>query len=124
MSLFAVISAVATDASEPDGGFGDEDDEPDDAVAEEFELTLAPPPPLAGSTGVDGTAAITRKEEKRQLRESNATVARELVRRTRLTHGQVNAELNRLSKVRRVSEATVDELERRLAAGDRWLAKT
>jgi superfamily II DNA or RNA helicase len=124
MSLFAVISAVATDASEPDGGFGDEDDEPDDAVAEEFELTLAPPPPLSGSTGVDGTAAITRKEEKRQLRESNATVARELVRRTRLTHGQVNAELNRLSKVRRVSEATVDELERRLAAGDRWLAKT
>jgi hypothetical protein len=36
----------------------------------------------------------------------------------------VNAELNRLSKVRKVSEATVDELERRLAAADRWLAKT
>jgi hypothetical protein len=41
-----------------------------------------------------------------------------------MTHGQVNAELNRLSRVRKVSEATIDELERRLAAADRWLAKT
>jgi superfamily II DNA or RNA helicase len=126
MSLFAVISAVATDATEPFGDFGEDDDELDDGVADEFELTLAPPPPLAGVTDpvAGGTATITRKEEKRELRESNATVARELVRRTRMTHGQVNAELNRLSKVRKVSEATVDELERRLAAADRWLAKT
>ena len=125
MSLFAVISAVATGASEPFGDFGEDDDELDDGVADEFELTLAPPPPLAGATGGEaGATTIVRKEEKRQLRESNATVARELVRRTRMTHGQVNAELNRLSKVRKVSEATVDELERRLAAADRWLAKT
>jgi superfamily II DNA or RNA helicase len=126
MSLFAVISAVATDATEPFGDFGEDDDELDDGVADEFELTLAPPPPLAGVTDpvAGGTATITRKEEKRELRESNATVARELVRRTRMTHGQVNAELNRLSKVRKVSEATVGELERRLAAADRWLAKT
>jgi superfamily II DNA or RNA helicase len=126
MSLFAVISAVATDATEPFGDFGEDDDELDDGVADEFELTLAPPPPLAGATDpvAGGTATITRKEEKRELRESNATVARELVRRTRMTHGQVNAELNRLSKVRKVSEATVGELERRLAAADRWLAKT
>jgi hypothetical protein len=36
----------------------------------------------------------------------------------------VNAELNRLSGVRRVTEATIEQLERRLAAADRWLAKT
>jgi hypothetical protein len=36
----------------------------------------------------------------------------------------VNSELNRLSRVRKVSEATIDELERRLAAADKWLAKT
>jgi hypothetical protein len=36
----------------------------------------------------------------------------------------VNAELNRLSGVRRVSEATLEQLERRLAAGDRWLVKS
>jgi hypothetical protein len=41
-----------------------------------------------------------------------------------MTHAQVNAELNRLSGVRRVTEATIDQLERRLHVGDRWLAKT
>jgi hypothetical protein len=67
---------------------------------------------------------MTRREEKTQLREANATVARELVRRTGMTHARVNAELNRLSSVRRVSEATVDQLERRLVCADKWLAKT
>jgi superfamily II DNA or RNA helicase len=125
MSLFAVISAVATDPTEPgrDDAY-DDDDDSDDGDADEFELTLAPPPPLSGAADGGSEATVTRREEKRELRESNATVARELVRRTRLTHGQVNAELNRLSKVRKVSEATVDELERRLAAADRWLSKT
>jgi hypothetical protein len=36
----------------------------------------------------------------------------------------VNAERNRHSGVRRVTEATVEVLERRLAAADRWLVKT
>jgi superfamily II DNA or RNA helicase len=123
MSLFAALSAVATEASDPSGDFGDEL-ELDDGPNDEIELTLAPPPPLAGRADERGTATLTRKEEKHELREANAKVARELVRRTRMTHGQVNAELNRLSRVRKVSEATIDELERRLAAADRWLAKT
>jgi hypothetical protein len=123
MSLFAVISAVATDAPEPDDL--DYDPEPDHEGADEIELTLAPPPLLAGGgSGLTGAALLTRREEKQILRDANASVARELVRRTGLPHGRVNAELNRLSGVRRVSEATVAELERRLAAGDRWLAKT
>ena len=121
MSLFAVISAVATSVDV----HGDEFDffQLDEEGGEEVELTLAPPPPLAGGLGA-GTATLTRKEEKRVLRDANATVARELVRSTRLTHAQVNAELNRLSGVRRVTEATIEQLEQRLAAGDRWLAKT
>jgi len=41
-----------------------------------------------------------------------------------LTHAQVNAELNRRAGVRRVTEATIDQLERRLVAADRWLART
>jgi superfamily II DNA or RNA helicase len=123
MSLFAAISAVATGAREPDDL--PYDPEPDHDGAEEIELALAPPPPLAGVPEEDGAVAtLTRREEKRVLRDQNATVARELVRRTRLTHGQVNAELNRLSGVRRVSEATLEQLERRLGAADRWLAKT
>jgi hypothetical protein len=128
LSLFAVISAVATAA--PDHADNDAfpyelEDLDDDA--DEFELTLAPPPPLAGDGGsiaATGTATITRREEKQQLRDANATVARELVRRTGMTHARVNAELNRLSSVRRVSEATIDQLERRLTCADRWLAKT
>jgi hypothetical protein len=36
----------------------------------------------------------------------------------------VNAELNRRTGVRKVSEATLEQLERRLAAADRWLART
>jgi superfamily II DNA or RNA helicase len=122
MSLFAVLSAVATEASDPASDFGDEP-ELDDGPNDEIELTLAPPPPLTGGAEV-GAVTITRKEEKGALRDANAKVARELVRRTRMTHGQVNAELNRLSRVRKVSEATIDELERRLAAADKWLAKT
>jgi hypothetical protein len=122
MSLFAALSAVATDVDEPDDL--PYDPEPAAGGAEEIELTLAPPPPLAGDGPAAGTATLTRREEKRILRDQNATVARELVRRTRLTHAQVNAELNRLSGVPRVTEATIEQLERRLAAADRWLAKS
>jgi superfamily II DNA or RNA helicase len=120
MSLFAVISAVATSVDLHDDEFFELLDE---SRGEVVELALAPPPPLAAAPGA-GAATVTRKEEKRVLRDANATVARELVRRSRLTHAQVNAELNRLSGVRRVTEATIEQLERRLAAGDRWLAKT
>jgi superfamily II DNA or RNA helicase len=127
LSLFAVISAVATDAAEPldDDDFDDEPEEHDEDDSA-FELTLAPPPPLAGGgdEAGGGTVVLTRREHKKQLREANADVARELVRRTALTHAQVNSELNRLSGVRRVSEATIEQLERRLAAGERWLVKS
>ena len=123
MSLFAAISAVATDATGFDDLGHDELDDGDDDGLDGFELTLAPPPPLSGG-GDTGTPGLTRREEKRHLRDDNATVARELARRARLTHAQVNAELNRLSGVGKVSEATVEQLERRLAAADKWLAKT
>jgi superfamily II DNA or RNA helicase len=123
MSLFAALSAVATDVHEPEDL--PYEPEPEWSGGEEIELELAPPPPLAGGGEAAGaTATLTRREEKRLLRDQNATVARELVRRTRLTHAQVNAELNRRSGVRRVTEATIDQLERRLAAADRWLART
>jgi len=125
MSLFAAISAVATDPT----GFRDDEflDDEDDAAGDEFELTLAPLPPLAGVDDVPagaGEPLLTRREEKKQLRDATAKVARELARRAGLTHAQVNAELNRLSGVQRVSEATVAQLERRFVAADRWLAKT
>lgn len=143
MSLFAVISAVATGAQEhaADQFPYDDADEGDEGAGDDFELTLAPPPPLSGdgdaygaggaATGTAGAGAeaagggvalLTRREEKEQLRLANADIARELVRRTGLTHAQVNVELNRISGVRRVSEATIDQLARRLRGGERWLA--
>lgn len=66
----------------------------------------------------------TRREEKTDLRDANAARARELVRRTGLTHAQVNAKLNKQSGVRRISEATVEQLAKRLGAADRWLVKS
>jgi hypothetical protein len=58
------------------------------------------------------------------LRDANADLARELVRVTGWSHPQVNAELNRLSGIRRISEATLEQLESRLTAGRKWLRST
>ena len=43
--------------------------------------------------------------------------------RTRLGHAEVNAELNRQVGIRRITEATLDQLEARLAAAEKWLRK-
>ena len=63
------------------------------------------------------------RERKKALRDSNADRARRLARLTGLTHAQVNMELNRLTGVDRVTEATVDQLERRLRHAEAWLAR-
>jgi superfamily II DNA or RNA helicase len=122
LSLFAAISAVATTASDADAPFAEPDDADD--AASEIELQLAPPPLLAGEADVVGEQLPTRTEQKSQLRVANASIARELVRRTRLTHAQVNAELNRMSGVTKVSEATIQQLRRRLGAAERWIVRT
>jgi superfamily II DNA or RNA helicase len=120
LSLFAAISAVATDAY--DAGVDVEHAHTEQVP--EVEVELAPPPPLAGDAGAGGLHAPTRREHKSRLRAANASLARELVRRTKLTHAQVNAELNRLSGVTRVSEATLQQLQRRLGAAERWIVET
>ena len=121
LSLFAVISAVASDA-----GVGMDDDALEDLpeppeVDDHIELTLAPPPPLRGDAGSGAGGTRTRREEKRELRDENARCARELARRTGMSHAEVNAELNRRSGLRRVSEATIEQLTTRLDAAERWL---
>src|SRR4051812_25596124 len=118
MSLFAVISAVATDAAEPEDEFVDFGDEDEDVGVE---LTLGPPPPLAGGGSV--LEGVTRRDEKRWLREANATLARDIAKRTKLTHARVNAELNKLAGLERVTSATVPQLQKRLRAAEGWLAK-
>lgn len=61
-----------------------------------------------------------RREHKLQLRECNAQLARDLVRRTGWGHAQVNAELNRLAGINPVTEATVEQLERRIRQAHMW----
>jgi len=130
LSLFAALSSVATDQEVHAVWDGDDvdddlspllDDDPD------LVLDLAPPPPLAGDRrslaelGIDlgGTAGRTRREEKKRLREQNAELVSVLVRRTGRTPAQVNAELNRLAGIGRITEATVGQLQKRLEVAER-----
>lgn len=130
LSLFAALSAVATGHQAHDAFDGDyvDDDLADGFEEEDLDLvlTLAPPPPLAGDRrslgdlgiNIGGDAARTRREEKRRLREQNAEIVATLVRRTGQTHAQVNSELNRLSGVGRITEATVGQLRKRLEVAE------
>jgi superfamily II DNA or RNA helicase len=125
MSLFAVISAVAERSDEPVGfDDGDEDWAAPAGSDEGYEVTLVVPPPSGsiGAVGETGTGE-TRREQKTRLREANAEAARELVRHSGMDHRAVNAELKRLAGIRKVSEATIAELERRLDQANRWLKR-
>jgi hypothetical protein len=66
---------------------------------------------------------VLRREEKRWLRDANAALARDLAKRTKLSHAKVNAELNKRAGVEKVSEATVPQLQKRLRAAESWLTK-
>ena len=123
LSLFAVISAVATDAVMPDEEPQQEPEEGDSDPA--FILELPAPPLLpGGGPAVDATGSgETLMEQKSRLRASNTSLVRDLARRTGMTHAQVNAELNRLAGLHRISDATSAQLERRLTHATRWLAK-
>ena len=149
MSLFSVIGSVALGsagesapgqvqgvdsmtgdegvfADDPDGSLGDSRD--DGGV----DLVLLPPPlpsgamPRDAGSALEGSAGgaldnMTLRQRKIAMRDYNADLARDLVRATGWSHPQVNAELNRLSGIRKISEATLDQLERRLIAGRKWL---
>ena len=49
--------------------------------------------------------------------------ARDLARKTGQSHAAINAELNRQAGIRRITEATIAQLETRLHQADRWLAR-
>jgi len=128
LSLFAVISAVATDTDTHEADGPGLHDGADDGEHDDPTLTVTLPAlelagrPLAGvaSAGPDGATPRTLREEKNRLREANAEAARALVHRTGWTHAQVNSELNRLCGLRRVTEATAAQLQRRLEHAERW----
>lgn len=99
-NLFAPISAV------PEG---------------EFRLVapVAPPP----ATAPVAAAPPSPREQREALRLRNAALVRELVHRKRLGHAEVNAELNRRAGITKVTEATLSQLERRIAQAEAWLRR-
>jgi hypothetical protein len=148
LSLFAVIGAVALDtagtghdrpaAGAPGGAagvFADDDEAELVAPGDDsgVELVLLPPPlpgggharpdPAAG-TGPDGGDDTRSASQVRvALRDANADIAADLVRVTGWSPPAVNKELNRLAGIRKVSEASVEQLRRRLDHAGAWLRR-
>jgi superfamily II DNA or RNA helicase len=139
LSMFAALSAVVTGSDESsvfdvdeaaldhldrldrleDGGGGD--------AALEIPLPPLPGGPrpgtgTAGGGGGDGVVVNPRQERSR-LREHNAKLVQDLVWATGMGHAQVNGQLNRSVGLRRIDEATVEQLRRRAREAERWLAK-
>jgi superfamily II DNA or RNA helicase len=82
--------------------------------------TAATPPPEQPSAA---PAPPSPRQRREALREQNAVRVREIVHRKRLSHLDVNLELNRRAGIRRVTEATIGQLEKRLAAAEAWLRR-
>jgi hypothetical protein len=137
--MFAALSAVVTgsdessvfDVDEPaldqldrldrleEGGGGDA----------RLELSLPPlpggPHPGAAGHGIgngDG-APVNQRRERNRLREHNAKLVQDLVWATGMGHAQVNGTLNRSVGLRRIDEATVEQLRRRAAHAEGWLER-
>ena len=138
LSLFSVLSAVATGMSihtvtaegvafdddeigefVRDDSDNDSNNEPDPGAGP-LDLILPDIPTDAGFVrDCDRSVA----EIKDDLRSRNAVVAQRLVDITGLSHGKVNAEMNRLAGVAKVSAATTEQLERRLRYAESWLRR-
>ncbi|MGH8905815.1 MAG: DEAD/DEAH box helicase [Egibacteraceae bacterium] len=121
LSLFTPISAVPLDG----GGDPEWGPEQDDLTepADDPTLTIPLPPLPAGArrTAATAPAGRTLREHKERLREANVSKVRLIARHTGLTHAKVNAELNRVTGLKRISEATVEQLEKRLDKAEQWL---
>ena len=127
-SLFAAISAVATDTDYGDGpDWLYDDDGGDPALDEVLTIDLPPLPTPTGYTPGSGSGGAaddgrTLREQKQHLRDANASRVKLIAHHTGFSHAKVNAELNRASHIRKITEATVNELQRRLDKADQWLA--
>ena len=73
--------------------------------------------------GPEPDATLSPRTRKRKLRELNSARVRTLVHRTKQKHARINAELNRMVGVARITEATVAQLEKRLETANKWLER-
>ncbi len=129
MSLFQAMSAVATGVEDPGSDDHDGSDEPDlvwepDDGDASLDIDLPPLPRRRGrelvTAGV-GAARAGLAEQKTKLRKENSDLVAHLVQATGKSHREVNGELNRMSGVRKVTEATAEQLSRRIVAGEKWV---
>jgi superfamily II DNA or RNA helicase len=131
LSLFSAISAVPLEApGSPlsalrgldDGGPDGDEEIPDLADPARPPLLIAPVSPPLPPPGPAPPAGESRLARRRELREKNSEIARDLVFAVQKTHAEINAELNRRVGIRRISEATIKQLEKRLEAARAWLS--
>ena len=125
LSLFQAMSAVALGMEGGDDPDGDDADSPEELVWEDDDgdesLEIALPPRPRRATGIVVGRDTSLAEAKSKLRRENADLVAHLVAVTGRSHREVNGELNRLAGVNKVTEATADQLQRRLVAGERWV---
>lgn len=139
LSMFAPLSAVVTGEDESSVFDADSealarlerDEGDDDAEGAGYEVPL---PSLGGEValgtedaiapfvgGSGDRLALSARQRRLELRERNQKLVQDIVWATGQTHAQVNGNLNRLSGIRRIDEATVDQLANRAAHAERWL---
>ncbi|MBW3658412.1 MAG: DEAD/DEAH box helicase [Actinobacteria bacterium] len=126
LSLFQAISATPLGEHDTDSVF--DDHHPEDLIyegGEDDDLTLhieiVPPPPLGDAAGAGGTLTVTRTQRKRELRQANSDRVQMLGHLLGLEAKVINAKLNEEAGIRSIAEATLKQLEKRLAAADRWI---
>ena len=131
LSLFEVLSAEVVHGDAAAFHHHHDDDDDVDHLDDEADhdggvaVELPTPPPPGGVRGVVLPADLAGRpltEVKADLRAANARLAGELARCTGLPHREVNGRLNRLASVERIADATVDQLRRRAAHAERWMA--
>jgi superfamily II DNA or RNA helicase len=83
-----------------------------DAGGGSIPVPLPDPEPQASAVA----SKISALARRRQLREQNSAAVADLVHTTGKSHATLNADLNHRTGIRRISEATVRQLERRLEA--------
>ena len=140
LSMFAALSAVVT--GEDESSVFDVDEavlarlEQLDRIEEdgggdaglELALPALPGGPAGAAAGVhgngngNGDGPPNPRRQRAELREANAKLVQDLVWATGMGHAQVNGQLNRLVGLRRIDEATIDQLRRRAQQAERWLA--
>jgi superfamily II DNA or RNA helicase len=135
LSLFAPISAVPLDErGQPIEGErlwkAENDVDVEDPIPDLVEDWAAPIPALAapvpmpeadpGPVATPKTSALARR---RQLREANSDVVRDLVHVTGKTHAEINGLLNRKVGIKQIAQASVRQLEQRLTAAQALLKR-